>query len=96
MRISDQALRVAATGGYSEDRYVSWPAVAQALLDRGFSMVEAEAIMRSKWTRWAGDMSDAAYGQCTHEDVLRFIDSDKNLSESVAKLVEQIDSLLEV
>ena len=94
MKISDQALRVAATGGYSEDRYVSWPAVAQALLDRGFSMVEAEAIMRSKWTRWAGDMSDADYGHCTHEDVLRFIDSTENLSAEVADLVATTPSKL--
>lgn len=94
MQISEQALKVAATGGYSEDRYVSWPAVAQALLDRGFSMVEAECIMRSKWTRWAGDMSDADFGQCTHEDVLRFIDSHTDLAGGVAQLVEQTDSLL--
>lgn len=40
---------------YSADRYGSWPAVAEALLRYGFTEREAEAIMRSKWTRWAAD-----------------------------------------
>jgi len=73
--ISDEARAVAATGGYSEDRYRSWPAVAQALLDRGYTAQEAEAIMRSKWTRWAADVSDAPYGQATADMLIRFIES---------------------
>lgn len=40
---------------YSAQSYKSWTAVALLLLARRYSEQEAEAIMRSKWTRWAGD-----------------------------------------
>lgn len=91
MLISDQARAVAATGGYSEDRYCSWPAVAQGLLDGGYSPVEAEAIMRSKWTRWAADCSDAAYGQASFADLEKLIESSpRHFSPTaVAELVAQ-------
>lgn len=42
---------------YSAGRYRSWQGVASALLKAGHSELEAEAIMRSKWARWAADMS---------------------------------------
>lgn len=47
---------------YSADRYGSWPAVAQRLLDMGYDDREVEAVMRSKYTRWAADQSDRPYG----------------------------------
>ena len=60
MRITDTARQVAAAcnDAYSADAYRSWPAVAQRLLDRGYTARQAEAIMRSKWTRWARDAVD--------------------------------------
>ena len=75
MEITYQAEQVAAKGGYSEDRYDSWPAVAQTLLNMGYSMVEAEAIMLSKWTRWAADDSDKPYGKVTAQDLVHWMDT---------------------
>lgn len=87
--ISEEALAIAATGGYSEDNYRSWPAVAQSLLDEGYTAREAEAIMRSKWTRWAADYSGKPYGQNTAQDLLRFIaDEIRDVKAEVASLVK--------
>lgn len=41
---------------YSAGRYTSWTACARLLAERGFNSWEAEAILRSKITRWARDM----------------------------------------
>jgi hypothetical protein len=49
------ALAQKTADAYSFDRYRSWNEVARALLARGYREREVEAIMRSKWTRWAGD-----------------------------------------
>ncbi len=48
---------------YSADRYRSWSHVAFELLKMGLTEQEAEAVMRSKWTRWAADVSGQAYGR---------------------------------
>jgi hypothetical protein len=40
---------------YSADSFNSWPAVARVLATRGFNRYEAEAILRSKLTRWCRD-----------------------------------------
>jgi len=51
------ALAVLTSNAYSADTYgpTQWRKVAAFLLDRGYSMDEAEQIMRSKWMRWAAD-----------------------------------------
>lgn len=41
---------------YSADGFTSWTACARLLAERGFNNWEAEAILRSKITRWACDM----------------------------------------
>lgn len=51
---------------YSADRYASWPAVAQTLLDRGYNEAETEEIMRSKWARWAADKSSSPRAASKH------------------------------
>ena len=63
---------------YSASRYKSWSAVAQVLLTRGYSERQAEAILRSKWTRWAADHSDSEYGEATPDDLVRFIEDPRN------------------
>lgn len=40
---------------YSFDRYRSWAGVTRVLLNRGLTSREAEAVLRSKWMRWAAD-----------------------------------------
>lgn len=59
---------------YSVDRYASWAAIARALLQRGFTPIAAEAILRSKLTRWAADMSTAPHGRVPASDLLSYLD----------------------
>jgi hypothetical protein len=76
----DQTMQLA-EGAYSEHAYANWPAVAKMLLKRGYTPHQSAAIMLSKWTRWAGDMSEVnQYGRYTSADVARFLDSGKGIS----------------
>lgn len=74
---------------YSADRYRSWKAVAALLLRRGYTMEEAEAIMRSKWMRWAADSMPHEYGRVPALAIAKFLDSDDptRLKYAVAELV---------
>ena len=67
---------------YSFDRYASWSAVAKMLARRGLNAREIEAIMRSKWTRWAADISNNRYGHVTAKDLARFIDNDRGVNQA--------------
>ena len=69
-----QALADRAADAYSADCYASWKACAAALLRRGYSDRQAEAILRSKITRWAVDSSGKREGRATANDLLRFMD----------------------
>lgn len=93
MTLSDAAKAVAACGGYSEDRYRSWVAVAKMLLRRGYTPIQAEAIMRSKWTRWA---SDQVCGVANAKHLEAFLDDRRNQCDlhEVADLVRQTPSEL--
>lgn len=44
------------SNAYSAGCYTSWTSCARVLAKRGFNVFEAEAILRSKITRWARDM----------------------------------------
>ena len=48
---------------HSVARYGSWPACAQRLVSMGMTDLEVEAVLRSKWMRWAADSSDERYGR---------------------------------
>ena len=52
MKITQQAKDLASktSDAYSSDRFKNWGAVIQALLNLGYSEIETEAIVRSKWT----------------------------------------------
>lgn len=43
------------TDAYSAGAYANWSAVAEVCLKRGLSPAQTEAVLRSKWTRWARD-----------------------------------------
>lgn len=58
---------------YSHDRYKNWNAVAKKLLAHGFTEREAEAIMRSKWMRWAADRHPARYGKVPASAIIDYI-----------------------
>jgi hypothetical protein len=77
MRITDKAKELAekTSGAYSYDRFKNWDAVIQMLLNKGYSDREVEAIVRSKWTRWAcdGDTSKNRYGYHTSKCLESFM-----------------------
>lgn len=50
-----QQLALRTEDAHSAPFYRSWLGVAKMLLENGYTEQEAEAIMRSKWTRWARD-----------------------------------------
>lgn len=69
-----QALADRTADAYSHDLYASWKACAAALLRRGYTDRQAEEILRSKFTRWAAEQSDAPHGSATAADLLRLMD----------------------
>lgn len=92
-----KALAEKTEDAYSADSYASWSAVCAMLLRRGFSEREAEAILRSKWTRWAGDMESRNDG-CTAKTLEKLLDlrgartmfkSDDDFRRQVAELVDE-------
>src|SRR5262245_50068851 len=59
---------------FAFDRYRSWTSLAKMLAGRGYNAREIEAILRSKWTRWAADSSDRPYGKATAIDLASMLD----------------------
>lgn len=77
-----------ASNAYSADRYGSWKACALMLLKRGYDEHETDAILRSKWTRWAADASNARYGKVPASAIATFLDAyGPQLKAHVSKLV---------
>lgn len=78
MKITQQAKDLASktSDAYSSDRFKNWGAVVQTLLNLGYSELETEAILRSKWTRWACDMDTSRnnYGHHTSSAMIRFLE----------------------
>jgi hypothetical protein len=88
-----ETLATATADAYSYDNYndIGWRQAIRKLAQRGYSAREIEAIVRSKWTRWAADMSGKRYGCNTGVDLIRFMDDPRNrcTPQEVAKLVRQ-------
>jgi hypothetical protein len=61
-------------GAYSFDSYGSdnWMDIIKWLLSQGYTPEETEQVLRSKLMRWAGDQSNAEYGNHSLEDFLSF------------------------
>ena len=75
---------------YSFNRYANWDAVIVMLRRHGLTDREVEAVLRSKWTRWAADASKARYGRATSRDLERFIETSKGCGwKDVAKLTAE-------
>jgi hypothetical protein len=90
------ALAERTQAAYSFDNYGmdGWRGAARILLKRGYTPREAEAILRSKWTRWAADGATDRprwrFGQTNGADLARFLDlttDKKQLQRDVAQLV---------
>ncbi len=93
MKITTIAKQVAerTSDAYSFDRYASWAAVAQLLLDRGYNEAEAEEIMRSKWTRWAADTANTRYGRTAAKEVIAWMESTfKTLENERAAVIAEL------
>lgn len=76
-----QALVNETSDAYSYDRYgeQGWRACVKLLIRRGYTAREIEAILRSKWMRWAGDSSERNhYGHYNSADLATFLDSNKH------------------
>lgn len=73
---------------YSTDNYNgNWIPCIKMLRKRGYNDRQVEAIIRSKWTRWAADGSTKRYGRVNSADLARFLDAQKTLEADVADLV---------
>lgn len=83
------ALAERTADAYAFDRFRNWKGCALYLLRRGFTEKQAEAILRSKWMRWASDASEKRYGQASSVDLARFLDKQKNLARDVAELTAE-------
>ncbi len=84
-----KALAEETKDAYSFNRYKNWEHTALTLLKKGYNKAEAEAILRSKWMRWAADSHSAKYGSAPAKAIVTFLES-MSLSErkkEVAKLV---------
>ena len=59
---------------YSFDAFgpTEWRRAARMMAARGYSDLEIEAVLRSKWTRWSQDAANAYTG--TAKDLARFLD----------------------
>jgi len=90
-KITDRAKAIATlcADAYSADRYNNWALVAQLLIGRGYNDYQVIGILRSKWTRWAADASDAKYGTTPARAILNYLDDPRNrvTVEDVNKLV---------
>lgn len=77
---------------YSYDRYNSWSACIKALRKAQYNDMQIEAILRSKWTRWAADSSDKSYGKSSSVDLMKYINENETL-ESVEELTKETFAL---
>lgn len=83
-----KALAERLSDAYSTDRYRSeWAPSIKALRAAGYDDRQIEAIIRSKWTRWAADAGGKRYGQATAKDLMTFV-AHRRPSE-LAELVQE-------
>jgi len=86
---ADRALAERTEDAYSYSTYGrnSWAECYALLRRRGYTEREAEAIMRSKWSRWAADGRQGPHP--TFKDLERFLDDPRNkcTRAAVAELV---------
>lgn len=68
-----------------------WKNCIKMLRKRGYNDTEIEAIIRSKWTRWAAASSGKRYGYNTSTDLAGYLDDPSNgcTQEEVSILVRE-------
>lgn len=77
LRLIARGIATQCADAYSADRYASWAGVAFAILSKGFTATQAEAIMRSKHMRWAADAHPARWGRVPASAIIQAIEADK-------------------
>lgn len=92
MEMSAERVANKTSDAYSYPTYgeVAWLRAATLLLEGGWSELETEAILRSKWTRWASDQADPTGSmENTGEEIITFMNDRRNncTQEAVAQLV---------
>ena len=92
-KINVNALAQRTEDAYSFSNYgaQSWRQCIRILAKRGLGEREIEAILRSKWMRWAADGSNKPYGHVTSADLARFMDDPRNriTDAEIAKLTRE-------
>lgn len=83
-----QELSQKTSDAYSFGRYNSWEACIKKLRKAGYDDMQVEAILRSKWTRWAADASDKPYGKASSVDLINYILKNET-KESVIQLTKE-------
>jgi len=78
---------------YSFDAYGArnWLACCALLLDRGYHPIEADAILRSVFTRFAADGRQHARAKATALDLARLLDAQHDLRSTIDELIENIN-----
>lgn len=71
---------------YSYDRYNSWEACVKKLRNHGCNDFEVEAILRSKWTRWAADSTGNT--KATSSALMKYIEKNES-QKSIDELTQQ-------
>lgn len=75
---------------YSSGRYKNgWSGCIKMLRRRGYNDRQIEAILRSKWTRWANDSSHNPNSLSTSGDLARFLDKMPNLERELSDLTRE-------
>jgi hypothetical protein len=74
MRTCQQIIKETETA-YSWDRYANWSAVIKKLMAYGLTDDETEAVVMSKWARWAADheASRYSYGRFPARTLVDFV-----------------------
>jgi hypothetical protein len=88
-----RALAEKTADAFSYDRYGErgWRACVKLLIRRGYNDREVEAILRSKWMRWAGDGAQTTrYGHHNSVDLARFLDVSMGRHECTQKDVDEL------
>ena len=73
MSLSIQALAEQCSDAHSTKSYGGWVRTVTLLREHGYNDREIEAIVRSKWPRWAADGSENPNGRASAEDLLEYV-----------------------
>lgn len=77
---------------FSWDRYApkEWAKICGHLAAMGWNELQIEAVLRSKWTRWAADQSERPYGKITARDFVNWLASGAWTPDDLEERVEEL------